>query len=160
YKKEFGDRGSDIRYVDRQGVAPLSERGRNIRFRPDTGQLEALSGPSQFGQSFDDYGRHFLVSNSNHIQEEAIAARYLLRNADLPVGTAIEDIPDHGAAAKVYSIVENPRFELLSGVGEFTSACGITYYRGSSFTAEPVHGIIHRDVLVDNGAIYVAKRAQ
>jgi putative membrane-bound dehydrogenase-like protein len=160
FKKEFGDRGSDIRYVDREGVPPLKERGRNVRFRPDTNQLEALSGASQFGQSFDDWGRHFTVSNSNHIQEEAVAARYLKRNPDLPVRSAIEDMSDHGAAAKVYSIVEHPRFEMLSGVGEFTSACGIAYYRGSSFTAEPVHGIVHRDVLVDNGSIYLAKRAQ
>src|SRR5260370_997834 len=49
---------------------------------------------------------------------------------------------------------------MLSGVGQFTSACGITYYRGSSFTAEPVHGIVHRDVLADNGSLYLAKRAQ
>jgi putative membrane-bound dehydrogenase-like protein len=160
FKKEFGDRGSDIRYVDREGVPPLQERGRNVRFRPDINQLEALSGNSQFGQSFDDWGRHFTVSNSNHVQQETIAARYLKRNPDLPVRSAIEDISDHDAAAKVYSIVEHPRFEMLSGVGQFTSACGITYYRGSSFTAEPVHGIVHRDVLVDNGAIYLAKRAQ
>ena len=160
FQKEFGDRGSDVRYVDRDGVPPLQERGRNVRFRPDTNQLEALSGTSQFGQSFDDWGRHFTVSNSNHIQEEAIAARYLKRNPDLPVRSAIEDISDHEPAAKVYSIVEHPRFEMLSGVGQFTSACGITYYRGSSFTAEPVHGIVHRDVLVDNGSLYLAKRAQ
>ncbi len=132
FKKEFGDRGSDIRYVDREGVPPLTEHGRNVRFRPDTNQLEALSGTSQFGQSFDDWGRHFTVSNSNHVQEETIAARYLKRNPDLPVRSAIEDISDHEAAAKVYSIVEHPRFEMLSGVGQFTSACGITYYRGSS----------------------------
>ena len=159
YKKEFGDRGSDIRFVDREGAPALTERGRNVRFRPDTGQLEALAGPSQFGQSFDDCGRHFTVSNSNHIQE-AIAARYLHRNADLPVTSPIVDISDHGAAAKVYSIVTRPRFEMLSGVGEFTSACGITYYRGSSFTAEPVHGIVHRDVLTDTGSLYLAKRAR
>src|SRR5580704_4478625 len=109
FKKEFGDRGSDIRYVDREGVPPLQERGRNVRFRPDTNQLEALSGTSQFGQSFDDWGRHFTVSNSNHIQEETIAARYLKRNPDLPVRSAIEDISDHEPAAKVYSIVEHPR---------------------------------------------------
>src|SRR5204863_5332287 len=33
FKKEFGDRGSDIRYVDREGVPALRERGRNVRFR-------------------------------------------------------------------------------------------------------------------------------
>jgi putative membrane-bound dehydrogenase-like protein len=160
YKEEFGDRGSFIRYVDRTGVPPLKEPGRCIRIRPDTGQMEALSAPSQFGQSFDDWGRHFVVGNSNHVREEAIAARYLQRNPDLPVGTAVEDISDHGAAAKVFPITERPRFELLSGVGQFTSACSITYYRGSTFVAEPAHGLVHQDLLNDDGSLYSAKRAQ
>jgi putative membrane-bound dehydrogenase-like protein len=160
FKDEFGDRGSSIRYVDRQGVPPLKEPNRSIRFRPDTGQLEALSVPSQFGHSFDDWGRHFLVSNSNHVRQEAIAARYLNRNPDLPVGTAVEDISDHGAAAKVFPITEHPRFELLSGVGQFTSACSITYYRGSTFVAEPAHNMVHQDLLSDTGSLYTAKRAQ
>jgi putative membrane-bound dehydrogenase-like protein len=160
FKEEFGDRGSDIRYADRQGVAPLTEHGRNVRFRPDTGQLEALATPSQFGQSFDDWGRHFLVSNSAHIRQEAIAAHYLKRNPDLPVPSAVEDISDHMPAAQVYPITQHPRFELLSGVGEFTSACGITFYRGSVFVAEPAHNLVHQDQIVDSGSLYTAKRAQ
>ena len=160
YKEEFGDRGSDIRYVDREGVPPAKERGRNFRFRPDTNELEALSSSSQFGHSFDDWGRHILVSNSNHVRMEAVAARYLKRNPDLPAGTALDDISDHGAAAKVYPITAHPRFELLSGIGEFTSACGILYDRGSTLVNEPAHGIVHRDVLSDAGSLYLARRAQ
>jgi len=160
FKEEFGDRGSDIRYVDREGVAPIKERGRNVRFRPDTGELEALSSSSQFGHSFDNWGRHFLVSNSNHVRMEAVAARYLKRNPSLPVGTGNEDISDHGAAAKVYPIAKHPRFELLTGIGEFTSACGIAWYRGSTFVAEPAHGIVHQDVLSDAGALSLARRAR
>lgn len=160
FKNEFGDRGSSIRYVDRTGVPPLKEPSRCVRIRPDSGQLEALSAPSQFGQSFDDWGQHFVVGNSNHVREEAIAARYLQRNPDLPVRTAVEDISDHGAAAKVFPITEHPRFELLSGVGQFTSACSITYYRGSTFVAEPAHGLVHQDLLSDEGSLYEAKRAQ
>jgi putative membrane-bound dehydrogenase-like protein len=160
FKNEFGDRGSSVRFVDREGGPSLYRPGHNIRFRPDTGQLEALSSSSQFGQGFDDYGRHFLVGNSNHVRMEAIAERYLNRNPDLPIGNAMDDISDHGAAAKVFPITEHPRFEMLSGVGEFTSACGITYYRGCTFTSEPVHNIIHQDRLSDNGSLYLAKRAQ
>ncbi len=158
--KQFADPGSDVQYADREGGPALRRPGHNIRFRPDTGELEALSSSSQFGQSFDDYGRHFLVSNSNHVRMEAIPARYLNRNPDLPIGNAVDDISDHGAAAKVFAITEHPRFEMLSGVGEFTSACGICYYRGSTFTSEPVHNIVHQDVLSDNGSLYLAKRAQ
>ena len=159
FQQEFGDRGSDIRYTDREDVPPVREH-RNIRFRPDTNQLEALSSSSQFGHSFDDWGRHFTVSNSNHARMEAVAARYLNRNRDLPVGNAVEEISDHGAASKVFPITTHPRFELLTGVGEFSSACSITFFRGSTFVAEPAHGIVHRDVLSDSGALYVARRAR
>lgn len=159
YKKEFGDLGSDIRFPDRSDVPALTEHNRNVRFRPDTYQLESLSGSSQYGQAFDNWGHHFTTNNSDHARHEVIAARYLQRNPDLPVFSAMQQIPDHGAAAKVYPITLHPRFELLTEVGQFTSACGITFYRGSLFVAEPVHNLVHQDLLTDAGATFIAKRA-
>jgi len=159
YKKQFGDRGSDIRFPDRPDLPGLTEHNRNVRLRPDTFQLEALSGSSQYGQAFDDWGHHFTTNNSDHARHEVIAARYLERNPDLPVFSAMQQIPDHGAAAKVYPITLHPRFELLTEVGQFTSACGITCYHGSLFVAEPVHNLAHQDLLADAGATFVAKRA-
>ena len=159
YKKQFGDRGSDIRFPDRPDLAPLKEHNRNVRFRPDTYQVEALSGSSQYGQAFDDWGHHFTTNNSDHVRHEVIAARYLERNPDLPVSSAMQQISDHGAAAKVYPITLHPRFEMLTEVGQFTSACGITCYHGSLFVAEPVHNLAHQDLISDAGATDVAKRA-
>ena len=159
YKKQFGDRGSDIRFPDRPDVPGLKEHNRNVRFRPDTFQVEALSGSSQFGQTFDDWGRHFTTNNSDHVREVVIASRYLERNPDLPVASAMQQISDHGAAAKVYPITLHPRFEMLTEVGQFTSACGITCYHGSLFVAEPVHNLVHQDLLSENGATLVARRA-
>src|SRR6266851_1036096 len=141
FKDKFGDRGSDIRFPERPDVPPLTEHGRNVRFRPDTGQLEALSGSSQFGQTFDDWGRHFTLNNSDHIRHEVIAARYLQRNPDLPVASVMESISDHGAAAKVFPTTLHPRFEMLTDVGQFTSACGLTHYGPGMFVAEPVHNL-------------------
>ena len=158
FKDKFADRGGDIHFTDRAGGPVVRERNRNVRFRPDRGELEALAGPSQFGQSFDDWGHHFTDNNSDHARHEVIAARYLQRNRDLPVPTAFQQISDHGPAAKVFPIVEHPRFELLTNVGEFTSACGITYWRGSLFVAEPAHCLVHRDVLSDAGSTFLAKR--
>jgi len=159
YKKQFGDRGSDIRFPDHPEAPLLKEHNRNVRFRPDSLQVEALSGSSQYGQAFDDWGHHFTTNNSDHAREEVIAARYLERNPDLPVFSAMQQIPDHGAAAKVYPITLHPRFEMLTEVGQFTSACGITFYRGSLFVAEPVHNLAHQDLLADAGATFVARRA-
>lgn len=159
YKKQFGDRGSDIRFPDHPELPVLKEHNRNVRFRPDSHQLEALSGSSQYGQAFDDRGHHFTTNNSDHAREEIISARYLERNPDLPVSSAMQQISDHGAAAKVYPITLHPRFELLTEVGQFTSACGITCYHGSLFVAEPVHNLVHQDLLSGAGATYTARRA-
>jgi putative membrane-bound dehydrogenase-like protein len=157
FQEQFGDRGSDIRFEDRADVV-LKERGRNIRFRPDTFELEALSGTSQFGHAFDDFGRHFVLNNTYHARHEVMAAQYLKRNPDLPVLTATQDISDHGMPAKVYPIVPRTRFEMLTNVGEFTSACGLTLWRGGAFVAEPAHNLVHRDIYSAAGATFKASR--
>ncbi len=158
YKDKFGDRGTDIRMPDRPDVAPLTEHARNVRFRPDTGQLEVLAGSSQFGHAFDDFGHHFTINNSNHVRQEMLAERYLQRNPDLPVAAVMTNISDHGSAAKVFPITLHPRFELLTDVGQFTSACSITWYRGSFFEAEPAHNLVHRDLVSPQGASFAARR--
>src|SRR4029077_16480467 len=109
----------------------------------------------------------FTVSNEDHIREEVMGAAYLMRNPQLAAATAMERISDHGAAATVYPIAHNPRVEMLSGVGSFTSACAITVYLGGAFpsfglfslTAEPAQNLVHRDVLTPSGASYIARRA-
>src|SRR5262245_38883751 len=167
FTKEFGDRGSDLRFPDLPSGPTLKPARRTVRFRPDTHELEYLSSSTQFGHSFDEWGHHFTVSNEDHIREEVIAARYLSRNPALPVGAAMERISDHRPAADVYPIAQNGRVEMLSGVGSFTSACSITVYQGGawpslglfSLVAEPAQNLVHRDMLTPRGATYLAKRA-
>ncbi|MGH9662454.1 MAG: PVC-type heme-binding CxxCH protein, partial [Bryobacteraceae bacterium] len=157
--RQFADRGGDIRFPDRPDAPVLKARGRSIRFRPGTFQIEARSGTSQFGHAFDDFGRYFTMNNSNHQRHEVIAARYLNRNPDLPVAAALEDFSDHGAGAEVYPITRNPRFEMLTEAGTMTSACGMTLFHGASFIAEPVHNLVHRDLWSQRGATFTARRA-
>ena len=166
----FGDRGDEIYFPDHPDAPRLARNGldRNVRFRPDTYELEARSGKSQFGQTFDAWGHHFLVDNSHHNYHEVLAARYFERNPDLPVRRATHDTPDHGNAAVVYPITVNPEHQLLTDRGVFTSACGITYYLGGAFpppynanavfVAEPVHNLVHVDQVTDDGATYTASR--
>lgn len=141
----------------------------NIRFRPDTREWESLSGASQFGHSFDAYGRHLLVRHNNHISQEIMAGRYLARNPDLMVAPSSASISDHGTAAEVYPITENERHELFTDAGAFTAACGITCYlggqfpedyRGAAFVAEPAHNLVHADRLEESGAALTASRIQ
>lgn len=168
YKDEFGDLGSDIHYpgVKDGPRLPLEGSGRTVRFRPDDHALELTSGVTQFGHSFDDWGRHLLGNNSNHIYHEVISAPYLKRNPDLPVSSATHTLSDHGG--EVFSITKKPERQLLTNVGVFTSACGNTTYSGGNFpapfndgvnfVAEPVSNIIHADRLSDDGATFKASR--
>lgn len=169
YEKEFGDRGTDVYYTAQKDSPRLKNNalGRSIRFRPDRMQLETLSGNTQFGHSFDAWGRHLLVTNANHIIHEVIADAYLRRNPALLVSNAMQSISDHGAAADVYPITKNPDHQLLTDIGVFTSACGLTFYQSGlfpppfdsvSFVAEPVSNIVHADIVRDKGASFTASR--
>jgi putative membrane-bound dehydrogenase-like protein len=171
YKDRFGDRGRPLTWPDHPERPPLDPLGHGIRLRIDEGLVERLSTGSQFGHAFDRWGHYFTNDNANHARHEVIAARNLARNPDLQVQSAMEDVSDHGSAAQVFPITHRPTFELLTEAGQFTSACAVTVYDGGAFSgpsdpesawlfvAEPVHNLVHRDVLVPRGATYTARRS-
>lgn len=162
---------SDIRFVDREDGPriPEEQTARNVRFHPDRGTLEAQSSRTQYGHTFDRWGRQLLVSNRNHVFQEVIAARYLERRPDLLVSNATASISDHGAAAQVFPITDDPNPQILTDVGEITAACGITFYGGgafppefehASFVGEPAHNLVHVDRLSSDGPALTASRLE
>jgi len=166
YTDRFGDMGRPLTMPGFPNRAPVDPHRQSVRFRPQSGELEVMSGQSQYGHAFDEWGRYFGSNNSNHIRLEVLAERYLERNRDLGF-SGMADISDHGSAAKVYPITDRPTYELLTEAGEFTSACSLTPYTGgmfsgqyahSTFVAEPVHNLVHRDVLTPEGASLLARR--
>jgi putative membrane-bound dehydrogenase-like protein len=169
YKDLFGDRGRPLTFPASPDSPPVDPRDSTVRFRLDTWQAEPIAGESQYGHTFDAYGRYFGNDNSHHLWHEVIAARYLQRNPHLLVRDVMHDVPDHGAAAEVFPITKRPTFELLTEAGEFTSACAPTMYlggafggdyEGSVFVAEPVHNLVHRDVLSHAGPTFTARRGE
>ncbi len=148
----------------------VSIRGSDFRFRPDFSGFELVSGQSQYGNTFDDAGNRFIADNSHHIRQAPMPRRYLARNPHLPVPSIEEDIPDHGAAGEVFptsELAERPNDQKMAG--HFTSACSVTVYRahafpaayrGNSFVCEPVHNLVHRDVLAPKGIGFVARRGE
>ncbi len=183
-----GSDGGTIRSVEKPDAPPLTLRNRGIRFHPEIpGSLEATSGGGQYGLASDDWQHWFTATNSQHLRHIVLPDPYLRRNSALAVGAVTLDIPDHDAACKVYRLspfegwrVERttrrkggpeakrlPGTELVPG-GYITSACSpVVYsadafpqaYRGNVFVCDPANNLIHRDVLVDDGATFVAKRA-
>ena len=81
----------------------LDLHGRDFSFDPRTMELRAESGGGQHGMSFDDWGRKFVSSNSDHIQMVMIDERYLEKNPYLSVPGARESIAADGPLASYLS---------------------------------------------------------
>jgi putative membrane-bound dehydrogenase-like protein len=180
--------GGEIVNHRQPGSKPVSVRGRDFRFKPDGSAFEAISGGGQFGHSFDDWYHRFTCGNSNHIRQIVLPSQYLERNPALAAGAVIDDIAEDGPAAPVFRISKPepwrivrtrqraadpvmskrlPPSELVI-TGFFTSATGVTVYRGTAFD-ESYRGnafvgdvggnLIHRKTLEKNGAEFLARRA-
>lgn len=162
--------------------------GNLIRFNPVDERLEAWAQGSQFGHSFDDWGNRFVCNNSNHIMQVVLPHPYLVRNKFLPVPDVTRSIAKEGAAAPVFRrsqaepwrIVRtrrraaDPKFRQsaasteLVATGFFTSATGVTIYRGSAYPEEfqgnafigDVGGnLVHRKTMSPDKASFIATRA-
>lgn len=164
FPEKFGDRGSDLRFPDQSDFAPVAQLGRSVRFRPDSFQLETLSTSSQFGHTFDDWGHYFTIGSASNGEHEVIAARYLKRNPDLLLRSTEQTLLPETA---VFPITERPEHQMLTGIGQITSACGITLYRGGAFPeslgelvflAEPEHNLVLASVLSPSGASFQLRR--
>lgn len=148
---------------------PILEMGaQDLRFDPFGLRLATEPGRAQFGLAFDDHGNKFVCSNRKHIEHAVMHAEDLARNASLGLTDTVADIPDHGGAAEVFSL-NDARTTAYAHAGTFTAACGLVIYRGdafpdayrgNAFVCEPTGGLVHRDVLVPEGATFVAKRAR
>ncbi|MEX2368981.1 MAG: dehydrogenase, partial [Candidatus Paceibacterota bacterium] len=87
------------------------------------------------------------------------------RNPDLQIRSAIHHSPVH--SQEVFPITKNPIHQLLTSVGVFTSASGITFYQAGrlgeryekvSFVAESQHNLVHSDIVTEKGSVFEARR--
>ncbi len=139
----------------------------NIRFRPDSFQWESTSSASQFGHTFDAFGRPLYAAWNNHVYQEVIDSKYLRRNPDLLVAPSTANISDHGSVTDVFPITKDPRHELFTLEGTTTATCGIKCYlggafppeyQGATFVAEPAHNLVHADRIIEDGTTLNAQR--
>ena len=73
-----GDSGGSIKSMKTGQTVNIS--GRDLRIRPDTGELEAQAGQTQFGRCRDDWGNWFGGNNSNPMWHYVLDDFYLRRN--------------------------------------------------------------------------------
>jgi putative membrane-bound dehydrogenase-like protein len=162
-----GDSGGKIKSVKTGTAINLS--GRDFRIRPDDGGLDAQAGQTQYGRNRDDWGNWFGCNNSNPMWHFVLADQYIRRNPHLAAPEARVPVSVTPGAAPVYPISRTlPRFNDPHTANHFTSACSAIVYRdelfgpaftASTFVSEPVHNLIHREVLTAKGVAFSSRRA-
>ena len=174
--------------LSRNGKPLIDPGNRDLKLNPLTRELRAVDGGSQVGHCVDDFGNRFICSNSNHIQHVAWRSADLSRRPLAQPPAIVRNIAKEGGAAPVFRrspaepwrIVRtrrrahDPKFNKrlpateLVPIGFFTSATGLTVYRGDAFPSTFQNNVfigdvggnlVHRKFLKSNGISFTAQRA-
>ncbi len=165
-----GDSGGKVRSL--QTDAMLDIRGRDLRIRPDSGDMDLQTGFTQFWRRRDDWGNWFNSSNSQPLGHYVLADHYLRRNphARYPspaVSLAhtsntevfpISQVLSHFSGYKPPGTGESHRFTAASGTVVYRDDLFGSEYQSSTFTCEPVFNLVHRRQLVPDGVSFDSRR--
>ncbi|MGB8170814.1 MAG: PVC-type heme-binding CxxCH protein [Chthoniobacteraceae bacterium] len=151
---------------------PLKMTG-DVRFQPDTLEIENVDGKSQFGQSFDEFGRRFICMNRLPVQHVVLSSKWLARNPNLAFSDTVQDCNERlvkttmkggGDGVRLFPISSNIT-TADSHAGSFSAACGVTIWRGGALperydgtvlSCDPTGNLVHCDRLMPNGATFSA----
>lgn len=161
-----GSSNANIRSLITDKVVNMA--GRDIRIQPDEGLLDTEAGRTQYGRMRDAWGHWFGSENSVPIYHFVISDRYLRRNRYFPSPDPKVELLHPNPAPPVYPssrLVD--RFNDMWAANRFTSACAPTVFRdvtlgedmaNSAFVCEPVHNLVHRTLLQDEGVTFRGER--
>lgn len=180
-----GTNGGQIASLRHPELSPLKIARNDLRIDPRSGTIEAIAGGARFGHGMDDWGNRFLCNIRNPAQHVVYDGTLVARNPLLPVPNPVFDARESGDSLPVKRIsplepwrdlrarrwvAENhavPRSELVAG-GVFTSAAGITIYRGAAypaeyrgqaFVAEVANNLAQRQTVVKDGVTFKIENA-
>lgn len=164
----MGESGGDIHSV--KGNEDVDLGNRDFRFHPRTGELDPQTGVTQFQRVADDWGNWFGSDNIHPLWHYCLADEYLRRNPHVGAPRVLREVPEVPGAAPIFPTSRTlARFNDFHLSNHITSACGVTFYRdellgadlsGNSFVCEPVHNLVHREVLSADGASFVSRRPE
>jgi putative membrane-bound dehydrogenase-like protein len=157
-----GDSAATVRSVEHPERKPVTMTFADFRFKPDTGEFELLAEHGGYALAFDDWGHRF-VSQSGSNRRHVVLDRALRdRNPFVP---SIQNALAFEGSPKLHTLTKVERFNDPNDFGFFTAASGLSVYRGGLFPAhyqgntfigESAGNIVHRDVLVRQGAAWKA----
>lgn len=162
-----GDSGGTVTST-KTGMS-MNISGRDLRIRPDTGEMDTVAGQTQFGRNRDDWGNWFGGNNSNPGWHYVLDATMLRRNPHVAARSPRLTVTNPPGAAPIYPRSRTlTRFNDFNRADRFTSACSHSIYRdeawsgmrGDFLVCEPVHNLVHRQRLTADGVTFVGSRAQ
>jgi len=162
-----GDSGGKVRSLETGKEISIS--GRDVRFRPDSGEIETVSAQTQFGLRRDDWGNWFGNNNPAWLWQVMLPEHYLRRNPKLAVTRVRRMLANYEDSTRVFPIsVPMVRPNQPWSLNHVTSGCSPAPYRDelfgpefadSVFISEPVHNAVHREVLERDGSGFASRRA-
>ncbi|MBK8000994.1 MAG: VCBS repeat-containing protein [Verrucomicrobia bacterium] len=146
----------------------VSISGRDFRFRPDTGEFEAIEGQTQFGRHRDDWGNWFGNANPVWLWHYWIPEHYVKRNRRLAIDRMRRETATYPDAGRAFAIGrKQQRMNDVGMAGHVTSANSPTPYRddvfgddfsNAVFISEPVHNLVRCEVLQPDGVSFTSRR--
>jgi putative membrane-bound dehydrogenase-like protein len=145
--------------------------GRDLRIRPDTGEIEAETGMTEYGRDRDDSGEWFGCDNSHPMWHFVLSDRYTRRNPHVaPPDPRVQLMVP--ANPRVFPIRKpEKRYHSWDQANHFTSACSTMVYRDEllfprdddnrtqhAFVCEPVHNLVHHEVMTPDGVTFKCAR--
>jgi len=148
-------------------------RGRDFRFRPDTGELDPQTGKTQFGRNRDDWGNWFGSNNAQPLYHFVLADEYLRRNPHVrPPDPRVHLMTTRGPYFSLAPNVPMHGERVRQGDGPFrvglVGPCSGVVYRddllgpeftGNALVCDPVTNLVHRVVLTRDGVTFRGRRA-
>ena len=169
-----GLQGGEVHAPEKPELGKVKFTMSDSRFHPETLEFQTLSGNSQFGQCFDDYGNRFSCANRNPIWHHVLQPHHLKRS---PYYSFTETLQIVGAAqgdTRVFPLSEDTttagfhaRLMATPHAGSFTSACATYVFRGTqlgqaydggAFICEPAQNLVQFQRLIPNGATFDSER--
>jgi len=170
-----GLNGGNVTSPEHPDRPAVSFKQTDGRFNPETLEFQVTGGKSQFGLTFDAYGRRFGCSNRHPIMHSVIEPWYLRRNANLLFNETVQNVSKVEAEAVVYPVSRSvtsadfiPKLIGRSHAGTFTAASGLMVFNGSGLTpghqgnifiCESAQNLIQRQIVQADGVSFSSKPA-
>jgi putative membrane-bound dehydrogenase-like protein len=134
------------------GDQSVSIGSSDVRMDVRTRKGEAITGPSQFGMSWDRFGNRYFCSNRNPCDAVLLESEFAARSPLAGLAPMTEPVLPPGERSTVRPLVQAWTTSNLHA-GQFTAACGLLISDsrqlpaaslGQALTCEPTGSLVHR----------------